>query len=357
MQTADRQQMCQPRIPHRDLVSLGYAPAIPAGECGGNRARRSADPRHNMPGKTALKSRKSAGFRRGMQDLEWPHYRSRRRQPLEPRGTSKVIAARQHRRGGRHKARAQPHHRAFRQPEGHALYPKRGQGNNDPHLARCSNLDIAHRQRQPQSVVRWLILTLKHRAVELHDRRPRNRLGADQFRSGPDHADAECEDETASEQCEPQIAARPICRAAWRPECERPESKPGSQSHRRAPLPRARQDEPRHDPACKHHRQPRCAVESCARQERFSRLGKPRRNPPLRPAPGAGLSAAGLPRARRDIAISGIAAARFVSHRYDRHIAQGSSPDRPSPGTVRSQAAQSEQELKVNGKRKQREWR
>lgn len=187
--------------------------------------------------------------------------------------------------------------------------------------------------------------------MEPLDRGPRNRFSANHFRSRPDHSYSGRKHQSARYSSKSQVSAGFISCAAERPQRQSAQCQHRAAPNSSAPLPCARQYKPCKYPSGKNHGQPRRAVKSSTGEKAFRSIGNARQHHPA--APGAGQCATGLPRARRDNAISGIAAARFIPHRYDRHIAHGSSPDRPG----QCQVAQSEQELIGHGKRKQRERR
>ena len=192
-----------------------------------------------MFGERALQHGKPAAAMRRADHLELAHHRAGGGQAAEPRRTGKVVTARQHRVRRRYQPCAQAHHRALAEAGGNPALAQRPDRDIDPDLARRSARRPLprepDRQRQAQPPLGGLVFAVQHLAVNERHHRPRDRLGTDHRRAGPDQRDAEGEDQPASDNREAQVRPALVDSASRRPERQRSQPRSRAAGNRRAP--------------------------------------------------------------------------------------------------------------------------
>ena len=356
MQPADRKQVRQPGITHRRFVGCADPAAIPAGKGRRDGTCRSRNTRPHMVSQRPLEPRDRPAIGRRAHQFDRPDRAAGRRKAPEPRGAGEVVGAGQHRARRRHQPGAQPHHCPLGQSLPRSSARQRFQRHIDPHLARLGRLPFLickpHRQRQADPILGRLVLAFEHAALHQCDLRRGNCRCPDDLRACPDHCDAGGEHQPPGDQREAQVHARIGPRRVRRPESRCSQRRRTARPHGRYPVPRQRKREPRKDPAHEQHCQPRRTVEPGGGEKPLRPVGDPSAKAPA----DAGQSPAALPRPRRHDG-SGRRAAGIVSHRNDRHIAHRIAPRPARHRKSQRQAAQSEQELTVHGKRKQQRER
>lgn len=186
------------------------------------------------------------------------------RQPLKPGRPREIVAARQHRRRGRHQPALDPHQRALARRR--IVILQRDVETHPHHAAfRGAGRRIANRQNQPAAPVRRLLLTRQHHAGETGGHRARDRRGPGQCRLGPDRAAARRPGQREGSQRLAEIG--PALVLAQQDQRRQRHAK--AQRDQRGPLPGMRQGEPARDPAAEGHRQPGRAIEAGMREKMF----------------------------------------------------------------------------------------
>lgn len=228
-----------------------------------------------MRGQRALDSGKAARALPRSDDFDLSDQRSGRRQPLEPRGARKIVAARKHRRRRRHQPGPQSDDRSLGQPRLVLL-----QRHVDPHLSRNPRFGIAICEHEAQAVPGRLIDPLENPRLDSLDLRIRGRLRPDGRRAQPYHGDTRGKHDGERNCRQPKVRpAVPIPPQRLRRDRDKRRYPDGGR-----PLPRFRQEEPGRNPAGEGDREPGPAIEARRGEKRLRpirRTGQTRRAAPI----------------------------------------------------------------------------